>query len=117
MVRILFVCMIVITLVCAESVCMIKDKPVATQSLVEQDNECSICYDPMNRANSVKTQCKHIFHKTCLHDWANTQKKKEKFQDVQTCPMCRTSLVIVQEPSWFDRFMYFFSCTKSSHSD
>jgi hypothetical protein len=113
----IFICIVVITIACAESICMVNDKQIATQSLVEQDNECSICYDPTNRGNLVITLCKHRFCKTCLYGWADIQKQNEIFQKVQTCPMCRASLVIAQEPSWLDKFMYFFSCTKTSHSD
>jgi hypothetical protein len=47
--------------------------------------DCPICYCEMNASNSVLTDCKHRFHRTCLEKWACTQ-------DHLNCPMCRTDI-------------------------
>ena len=47
---------------------------------------CTICLDMLNsHQNIIKiTQCNHIFHKTCLNQWAIRNK---------SCPMCRGNIV------------------------
>ena len=58
----------------------------------EEENDCSICWDPLNgpaQGNSLlsavlkKTDCAHWFHEFCLNEWMTKQK---------TCPNCRASL-------------------------
>ena len=43
------------------------------------DEECTICYDFLDK-NSVKLECGHSLHKTCLTKWLN---------ESMTCPTCR----------------------------
>jgi hypothetical protein len=53
----------------------------------EEQNICPICRDdenPMNNDNSIRTPCKHTFHKECLKEWCQTSNT--------TCPSCRTDI-------------------------
>ena len=45
-------------------------------------NNCVICYDEINTTdlNTIKTKCRHVFHKTCLDNWIIQN---------DTCPTCR----------------------------
>lgn len=44
----------------------------ATTVAVEEENECSICYEEVTDGSSViscRTQCRHKFHTGCLSEW------------------------------------------------
>lgn len=58
-----------------------------TDKLVKEHASCSICLEDFNdRWAIVRTkQCKHVFHKQCLHGWLKVQK---------SCPLCRQDLSI-----------------------
>ena len=43
---------------------------------------CCICMDDMTSSTSMKLDCGHYFHTSCLQNWATQQ---------ESCPMCRTS--------------------------
>jgi hypothetical protein len=47
-------------------------------------NRCPICLETI-RSNHIKTKCGHNFHKKCLIEWCENQKKKTNIK----CPMCR----------------------------
>lgn len=45
------------------------------------DNECSICFEPMTKKNiTIASPCGHIFHTKCIEDALRHNKK---------CPLCR----------------------------
>jgi len=48
--------------------------------------DCPVCYCEMTTTNSMVTDCKHRFHRTCLEKWAFTQ------EDRLNCPMCRSDI-------------------------
>ena len=46
--------------------------------------ECSICLGDISNKNRIKLGCGHIFHTSCMTNWAQ--------QDKDTCPLCRTAI-------------------------
>uniref|UniRef100_A0A183BTK3 E3 ubiquitin-protein ligase hrd-1 n=1 Tax=Globodera pallida TaxID=36090 RepID=A0A183BTK3_GLOPA len=66
--------------------------PLATaQDLTENDNTCIICREEMTvESGAKKLPCNHIFHPNCLRSW---------FQRQQTCPTCRTDVLIQRRPN------------------
>lgn len=53
------------------------------QPLIE---ECPICHDILE-INVIKTECNHVYHKSCLISWINTG----QIQSLK-CPLCLQSL-------------------------
>jgi hypothetical protein len=51
---------------------------------------CSVCLNKTNDLNSVKLNCGHIFHKSCISKWIKTK---------NTCPLCRTVITTKLEPN------------------
>ena len=57
------------------------------------DNEkdqfkCSICFDTLIFGKVIlKTECNHIFHKSCLDNWINS-----KINLDTQCPICRKKI-------------------------
>lgn len=49
------------------------------------DNKCAICLDRIT-SGSVKTKCKHNYHKRCLIGWCKHNPSKP------TCPTCRKDI-------------------------
>lgn len=49
--------------------------------------ECSICMELCKKRNSIKTKCKHVFHKKCLKKWESS-----KCCCIKTCPNCRSNI-------------------------
>ena len=49
------------------------------------EQECSICFELMQKYNHIHTECGHLFCKTCLFKW---------YKERDTCPMCRRDLDI-----------------------
>ena len=49
--------------------------------------DCPICYCEMTTTNSMVTDCKHRFHRTCLEKWAFIQEENRL-----NCPMCRANI-------------------------
>lgn len=45
------------------------------------DDKCPICYELLTEQNVIKTNCSHVFCKSCLSQLKNT-----------ICPMCRTEI-------------------------
>lgn len=45
--------------------------------------KCVICLDNLYKKDSVKTLCKHLFHKDCLDNWTKQNSK---------CPLCRSKI-------------------------
>lgn len=43
----------------------------------QQEHICSICLDTLDNNDIIKTNCNHIFHKSCLINWT------------KNCPICR----------------------------
>jgi len=54
---------------------------------MEDSEKCSVCYEFAEE--KVITSCNHLFCKKCLSQWGLIS---------QTCPMCRTAIVIEQPP-------------------
>lgn len=49
------------------------------------NEECSICFEKMNKSNSTKLEnCNHKFHIDCVHNWL----KIKSF-----CPLCRFPVI------------------------
>ncbi|CAI8613183.1 unnamed protein product [Vicia faba] len=49
--------------------------------------ECAVCLNEFSGDEEIRcmTNCKHIFHKTCVDRWID--------HDQKTCPLCRTHFV------------------------
>ena len=73
----------------------VNDHQLIMDSLSNVDNnvddieKCSICLEILNNNNNNnnknnKTECNHIFHKECIHQWIKNNKN--------TCPLCRKKL-------------------------
>jgi len=57
-----------------------------------KSDECSICYNMLNQPENIGiTNCKHVFHLSCLNKWKEAQILQ---QMISTCPMCRKRLTI-----------------------
>jgi len=52
------------------------------------DASCSICRDTVDDKIYSITNCKHIFHESCIETWVSFGGENQ----IQTCPMCRTEL-------------------------
>jgi hypothetical protein len=57
--------------------------------LSENENECSICLDNINKNEIHITKCNHYFHKKC---WL-TYISYNKFKNIILCPFCNTLLL------------------------
>lgn len=51
------------------------------RSSVNEDDECSICFEAFRGRNLIKLKCKHVYHAKCLKIWVMNQ---------TTCPLDRT---------------------------
>lgn len=56
------------------------------------DEECSICYDPINEDNKVTTPCGHNFHKECLIQTCKVMYWRNN--NICLCPLCRQDIDI-----------------------
>jgi hypothetical protein len=56
------------------------------------EEECSICYDPINEDNKVTTPCKHNFHKECLIQTCKVMYWRTN--NICRCPLCREDIDI-----------------------
>lgn len=50
-------------------------------------DRCPMCLETIS-SNHIKTECGHNFHKECLLQWCENQKKKT----IIKCPMCRGNI-------------------------
>lgn len=56
---------------------------------IHTNDDCSICSESFSQQDTIKTNCGHLFHLTCLEAWI-----KGFIQPVcPTCPICRTPMV------------------------
>ena len=46
----------------------------------EEDDDCSICKEPMRKKKVKYLKCTHRFHVRCTNDW---------LKESNTCPICR----------------------------
>lgn len=54
------------------------------ESAQEEVEKCAVCLEVLNSQPTISAgQCKHHFHKDCLHGWAKQHKN---------CPLCRGDL-------------------------
>jgi len=52
------------------------------------DEVCSVCLEEFGGESVVTLECRHRFHKKCLHDWLiHLAKEREAF-----CPYCKTTI-------------------------
>lgn len=93
------------SMLCFVSICSAMNPSLAPaltmakySSLVEEQAECSICLDPLEKNRSV-TPCQHVFHKNCIDKW-----KKQK--NGTACPLCRAPLST--DPSSFKKLLSCF---------
>ena len=68
----------------------------------EKENVCNICLEVVNHLGTL-TKCKHMFCKSCLDQWKETQ-----FQRIYktTCPICCQSLLFnmtIIEEGWVEQ--------------
>lgn len=58
---------------------------------MSEKNFCPICYENIQEDQCFKTKCDHIFHKSCIKNWIDTQNNTDdnKIKDI-LCPYCRT---------------------------
>ena len=55
-------------------------------------DECSICYYLLDKPENIAiTNCKHIFHISCLNSWKDAQILQNVYS---TCPLCRKKLTL-----------------------
>ena len=54
-------------------------------ALTHEDQECSICLDPVNSESSIQLPCGHWYHRKCIKDLRAHSGSK-------SCPNCRESL-------------------------
>jgi hypothetical protein len=47
--------------------------------------ECSICFEKLNKKNSISLKCGHDYHLNCLLEWSITKKN---------CPLCRNEFIL-----------------------
>jgi hypothetical protein len=45
--------------------------------------ECPICLIEMEQSSVLKLPCKHFFHKRCIEEWIDYQKKRVSVAHVQ----------------------------------
>lgn len=50
------------------------------------NQDCSICVEPLNDNIAIKLKCNHIFHQKCLQEWLQKSKNKD-------CPLCRKKII------------------------
>jgi hypothetical protein len=60
---------------------------IVSEPLGENEDNCSICLEPLKNTEVYKTKCSHIYHTHCMIKYVNSN----KFQDVK-CPNCRETL-------------------------
>lgn len=56
----------------------------------EEEEECSVCFMPMDNDDNHHLRCGHIYHKECIESWYG---KCIKGGLPRTCPMCRDACV------------------------
>ena len=49
-------------------------------NVMKQNDDCIICYEGMTPSTSIKLECGHFFHTTCIEIWSEHN---------ETCPVCR----------------------------
>ncbi|GLT78205.1 hypothetical protein SLA2020_497470 [Shorea laevis] len=72
--------------VCALLICELL--PVVKFSdLLDPPDSCAVCLDDFEDDDEIRrlTNCRHIFHRSCLDRWMGYHQK--------TCPLCRTPFV------------------------
>jgi hypothetical protein len=52
-------------------------------SIIENNETCSICFEPLIDNSILITSCDHIFHKDCISAYC-------KDNEIFDCPLCRT---------------------------
>lgn len=74
---------------CSVSAILIRELlPVVKYSeLVDPPESCAVCLYEFEGGDEIRrlTNCRHIFHRTCLDRWMD--------HDHKTCPLCRTTFV------------------------
>lgn len=63
--------------------------------LVEDNNTCPICIEPLKEKPVIKTDCKHLFHFECMENYIDTvlqisQTSQSSEVSRILCPMCRS---------------------------
>ena len=59
----------------------------------EEDHDCCICYEKMEKVNCCTTRCGHMFCLTCFV-------RLSKGDIYAKCPLCRTTITDVPEPDY-----------------
>lgn len=69
-----------------------KDTPGSFNSN-EEENECIICFHPLDSQQLTQLPCDHRFHEQCINDW---------IAEDPTCPLCRDPLTCegLKEKAW-----------------
>lgn len=57
------------------------------------NEECSICFEPMQNSTHVSLECHHKFHKICLDRWVLHSQNN-------SCPLCRMNISVHMEESF-----------------
>lgn len=73
--------------------------------------ECTICYDKIWR-KQVKTSCGHVFHYSCLKQWASVCESNKNYI---TCPVCRNTLQYVHKCVYCDELYSDVTIGKCHH--
>nr|XP_043607843.1 brassinosteroid-responsive RING protein 1-like [Erigeron canadensis] len=60
---------------------------VKYSELVDPPESCAVCLYEFDGGDEIRrlTNCRHIFHRSCLDRWMD--------HDQKTCPLCRTPLI------------------------
>jgi hypothetical protein len=79
----------------------------SSQSAVERDVTCSICYEDTEVHAVACSSCKNVFHNECINIWTSRK---------PTCPLCRNRWLRneVQKASEVDELAFFLSNLRPS---
>lgn len=50
--------------------------------------DCPVCREGMLVGQAVNLSCGHLFHRACIHRWA---------QQSTTCPLCRQAYYVLEQ--------------------
>ena len=70
----------------------LKNSNISTKIIIENDDNCGVCGISFEETELWKCiECKHVFHKSCLKEWWNTNNSM-----TNCCAMCRTKNTVIK---------------------
>jgi hypothetical protein len=55
---------------------------IVTNSGMQPDSDCCVCYEPLDRPHAVITACGHVYHRSCVENALESGRTRR-------CPICR----------------------------